>query len=94
MLKLDCEGCEYDVLHSLVNTASEFEDDLLLPDQIAVEVHYSWTHRPRPKEVALWVDFLRRRGGYVIVDIHVPVKGSTNNEILFVRTSKGRTGLS
>ena len=53
--------CEYDVLHSLVanssgaadgRTADGSDDDLLddLPDQIAVGVHYTWTHRPKARE--------------------------------------------
>ena len=54
--------CEYDVLHSLVANSSaaadvtaDGSDDLPgqiddLPDQIAVGVHYTWTHRPKARE--------------------------------------------
>ena len=35
----------------------------------------------------MWIDFLRRRGGYVVVSSHAQEKGSLKREVLLVRTS-------
>lgn len=72
-LKMDIEGFEYETLRSMLATEA---NAALLPRQIAVELHYktqfrelSWFGRYLGAgEIALFMDHLWRRGGFLLVD--------------------------
>ena len=74
MFKMDVEGFEWSILESMVTS----KDASTLPTSIAVELHYQtpmdtlpWYGRlMSPFEMALSMDFLFTRGGYVLVDRH------------------------
>ena len=71
-LKMDIEGYEYEVLRSIV------DDGSLMPAQIALELHFRTNMRllpwhPRRKgtaELATFMEYLHRHGGYFLVDRH------------------------
>jgi len=71
-LKMDIEGHEYSVLHSMVDEATVSEEKaMLLPAQIGIEMHaQSFGHRMSPTGVARWFVFLFVQAGYVLVDRH------------------------
>lgn len=57
MLKIDCEGCEWEALRSVVNG-----DRKLLPEQIAVELHYQARQQMGLIfDVSVWPEISARR---------------------------------
>jgi len=72
-MKMDIEGWEYSVLRHVIDTGQD------LPDQIAFELHgithekgLSWNdrHIKSVGEMATFIDFLWRFGGYYLLDRH------------------------
>lgn len=70
LLKIDVEGFEWEALIAMVQSSK------LLPDQIAMELHYGtslaelpWYGRFKSAgEIALWMDAMWRHGRYLLVD--------------------------
>ena len=105
LLKIDCEGCEVDVLHSLLASGHH----TLLPDQLVVELHYPHEDKSYrdAEEDSMWQnrfnDLLNRssagamaremytRAGFAIVG-HVRGVLSCCQEVLFARTRCVRGG--
>jgi len=82
-LKMDIEGFEYQVLravlgshHLATGTSKATEALSLWPTQIAMELHFQTQMRELPfhgrlvsvGEIALFMDFLWRQGGYTLID--------------------------
>ena len=62
-LKMDIEGFEYQVIRSIV------EDGALMPVQIAFELHYNSTvPRSSAGRIVTFMDYIRREGGYFLID--------------------------
>jgi hypothetical protein len=81
LLKMDIEGFEFDVLTAMLNAGSTTiaeEQQLMLPQQIAVELHYQtwmigldWTLRNKQRaELALIGGMLFNGGGYMLLDVN------------------------
>jgi hypothetical protein len=82
-LKMDIEGYEYGVLKSIL------ENNVLLPMQIAVELHHS-AMQPVPNgksaiELALFMEYLYTKGGYFLIDRNDNPLCASCSEILLSR---------
>jgi hypothetical protein len=84
-LKMDIEGYEYGVLKSII------EDSLLMPMQIAVELHHhECPPVPNGKgaiELALFMEYLYTKGGYFLIDRKDNPLCASCSEILLSRAS-------
>ena len=84
-LKMDIEGYEYGVLKSII------EDSLLMPMQIAVELHHhECPPVPNGKgaiELALFMEYLYTKGGYFLIDRKDNPLCDSCSEILLSRAS-------
>jgi hypothetical protein len=84
-LKMDIEGYEYSVLQSII------DGNFLIPMQIAVELHYFRSRLlPNGKssmELALFMEYLYRKGGYFLIDRHDNHLCSSCSEILLSQAS-------
>jgi hypothetical protein len=86
-LKMDIDGYEYDVLRSII------DDGALMPTQIALELHYRtqmsllpWhLRRKGTAELATFMEYLHRYGGYFLIDRHDNRFCSHCTEILISR---------
>ena len=78
-LKMDIEGWEWSVLPALLNTGKNGSiKHSNLPEQMSFELHYvtnkagkglSWYNRMKtPGEIAIFMDWLYRIGGYMLID--------------------------
>lgn len=87
-LKMDIEGFEYGVLEAMVRSRRE-----LLPLQIAVELHYHTAFKLLPwygrfisaAEIAMFMDTLWRKGGYLLADRNDNRRCDHCSELLLVR---------
>ncbi|KAL7530922.1 hypothetical protein ACHAWF_003561 [Thalassiosira exigua] len=87
-LKMDVEGFEYDVLHALLSS-----DPSVLPEQIALEVHWAtrmvdvpWMMRTRTAaEIAMFFGGLFNRGGYIVTNVKIFDGCYPCSEVLLVR---------
>lgn len=94
LLKIDVEGFEYDIFTSMLLEANSNNMRHLLPQQVAMELHYStrmydldWQLRYRQAaEIAMFVGLMFRKGGYVLVHTKFTRGCSPCMEVLFVRT--------
>jgi hypothetical protein len=84
-LKMDIEGHEYSVLQSII------DGNFLIPMQIAVELHHSrrsWMPNGKSStELALFMEYLYRKGGYFLIDRHDNPFCSSCSEILLSQVS-------
>ena len=94
MFKMDVEGFEWGILESLATS----KDASTLPVSIAVELHYltqmdalPWYGRLlSPFEMAMSMDFLFTRGGYVLVDRHDNSRCKHCSEVVLARLIEPR----
>ena len=96
LIKFDIEGYEWPVLEGIIQTAKEEQKrtgKILLPDQIAVEIHYGnapgglpWNGRDRDAgEMHFFFQYLFFSGGYVLAERRDNILCEICSEILLVR---------
>jgi hypothetical protein len=91
-LKMDIEGYEYSVLMDLISSGLKHESqtkETILPDQIAVEIHYKalpFSHEMfGRREILAYFNHLWSVGGYLLADRHDNDLCYHCSEVLLVR---------
>ena len=92
LFKMDIEGYEWAVMHAMVEAGVKHREKTgedIIPDQIAVEVHYAnapWTWRAFEKrDLLVYFNHLFFKGGYVLAQRRDNLECASCSDFLLVK---------